>query len=129
MTDVITTLKNVPDYIGGNGRKEEEIKAIEEKLGLVFSSDYRLYLKEIGLACYSGHELTGICKDKRLNVMDITLEEKTTKEIPADWYVIEQTNIDGIVIWQVSTGEIYQTNFDGKAEKLCESLKEYIENF
>ena len=43
-----------------------------------------------------------------------------------DKYVIEETNIDGIVIWQSSTGEIFQSNMEGKIKKICDSLIEYI---
>ena len=60
MSNIIEILKNAPDYIGGTGRTEDEIRDAEEHLGVKFASDYRLYLKEIGLACFDGHELTSI---------------------------------------------------------------------
>ena len=80
------------------------------------------------MAC-NGHELTGLGASSRLNVVDVTLEERQRNlNISPDWYVIEQTNIDGMVIWQSETGEIYQAvNEAGK--KICGSLMEYIENF
>lgn len=48
----------MPDYVGSNGRTEEEIAKAEKKIGITFAKDYREYLKEIGLACFDGHELT-----------------------------------------------------------------------
>ena len=80
-------------------------------MSLSFSKDYKLYLSRCGFATYEGHELTGICKAKRLNVVDVTINERTiSPNIPENWYVIEQLNIDGIVIWQSGTGDIYQTS-------------------
>lgn len=51
MSDIIEALKSAPDYIGGTGRTEDEIRKAEELIGVEFASDYRCYLKEIGLAC------------------------------------------------------------------------------
>ena len=60
MSDIIDILKNAPEYIGGNGRTDTEIETAEKQLGIKFSPDYRCYLKDIGLACFDGHELTGM---------------------------------------------------------------------
>ena len=76
MSDIIDILKNAPEYIGGNGRTDTEIETAEKQLGIKFSPDYRCYLKDIGLACFDGHELTGICKSARLNVVDVTLLQR-----------------------------------------------------
>lgn len=73
-----------------------------------------------------GHELTGICKAARLNVVDVTQDERQYNSVPVDWYVIEQTNIDGIVIWQTASGTIYETCPGSEADKICDSLEEYI---
>ncbi len=54
------------------------------------------------------------------------MEREYTENIPSDWYVIEQLNIDAIVIWQSSSGEIYQTSPNTEPEKICESLADYI---
>ena len=42
-------------------------------------------------------------------------------------YVIEQTHIDGIVIWQSASGAIFQTILGSKTRKIYESLPKYIE--
>lgn len=42
------------------------------------------------------------------------------------YYVVEQANIDGIVIWQASDGKVYQTNPKLKPLQIAESLSEYI---
>lgn len=99
MKSIVSVIKSNPDYIGSNGRNESAIAQAEKMLNNRFADDYREYLLKIGLASFNGHELTGICSSKRLNVVDVTLSEKSiTPSIPQDWYVLEETNIDGIVI-------------------------------
>ena len=127
MNDLISCLKNKPMFIGSKGASNAQIAEAEEQLTVSFSKEYKHYLTAIGFAIYEGHELTGICKAKRLNVVDVTLSERNlTHDVPNDWYVIEQLNIDGIVIWQSTTGEIYQTSPNTEPEKICESLADYI---
>lgn len=125
--DILTVLKKQPlfkSYIAGT---EDDITKAEKKLNLSFPTEYKRYLLKYGFATYDGHEITGICKAKRLNVIDVTITEREYAEnIPPDWYVIEQLNIDGIVIWQSSTGKIYQTSPNVEPTKICESLAEYI---
>lgn len=126
MSDIIETLKNAPEYIGGNGRTDAEIESAEKLLGVEFAPDYKCYLKKIGLACFDGHELTGICKSDRLNVVDVTLSHRKLNPMACVGYVIEETNIDGIVIWQAATGEIYSSIPSVATHKIFNSLSEYI---
>ena len=127
--NIVSTIQCMPDFIGGNGRSEIEIENTEKILSLIFAKDFRTYLLEIGIACFDGHELTGICTSSRLNVVDVTINERTNNpDVPSDWYVIEQTNIDGIVIWQNSKGEVYQTQPCCDSIKIANSIVEYITN-
>lgn len=112
-------------FIGGNGTAIEIIADAERALGLVFADDYREYLLSYSCGMYDGHELTGISKSARVNVVDVTLSLKQYDvSIPKDWYAIEETGIDGIIIWQDCEGKIYQNR-----SKICNSLIEYIDNF
>ena len=113
MSAVIDLIKSSLDYIGSNGRKEEEIDHAENMLRTHFAEDYRSYLKEIGLACFDGHELTGLTKISRLNVV-------------ASWYVIEEIGVDGIIIWQSPDGTVYETYPNAEAKRLASSLLNYI---
>ena len=115
------------DFYAMKGASEEEIRMAEQTLGLCFAADYHKYIAAYGVASFAGHELTGICKSKRLSVIDVTIDERNNIPVPTDWYVLEQANIDGIVIWQDSNGTVYQTAPNTKAKKMCESLAEYIE--
>lgn len=125
--DILTVLRNKPLFQSYKNATTEDISNAEDVLSLKFSQEYKKYLKTFGFATYEGHELTGICKAKRLNVIDVTLYERAlSPEVPLTWYVIEQLNIDGIVIWQSFTGEIYQTAPNTEPLKICDSLLEYI---
>ena len=99
MFDFISVLKEKPMFIGSKGATDTEIAEAEKHLSISFSRKYKHYLSSVGFAIYEGHEITGICKAKRLNVVDVTIMERDHAEnIPANWYVIEQLHIDGIVI-------------------------------
>lgn len=127
MENIIDTLRSIPDYIGSNGRTEKIILEAELSLGVAFADDYRQYLEVIGLACFDGHELTGLTDIIRLDVISVTKEQRAINtNIPATWYVVEQTNIDGIIIWQDRMGRVYQASPFGMPTKIANSLLEYI---
>ena len=106
---------------------DDQVVQAETALGLKFSEDFRKYVREFGVASFFDHELTGICEHKRLNVIDVTLEEREySPGISRDWYVVEQTNFDGIVIWQSKDGTIYQSAPNATPQKKYDSLAEYI---
>ena len=127
MKNIIDVLRSMPDFIGSNGRSKEEIELAETMLEVAFARDYRNYLEEIGLACFDGHELTGLTKTDRLNVVTVTMEQRERfGEIASTWYVIEETNIYGIVIWQDTEGFVYETASNAKVKKVADSLSEYF---
>ncbi|MGN0180578.1 MAG: SMI1/KNR4 family protein [Monoglobaceae bacterium] len=127
MEDIVKLIQEQPDLFVLNGASKEEIDQSEQILGLHFDTNYRRYTATFGAASFAGHELTGVCKSKRLSVVNVTTAERNNTNVPADWYVLEQANIDGIVIWQNSAGAVYQTVPNMNPKKLCESLAEYIE--
>lgn len=128
MENIIDMLKGKNNFCSLKGVTEGEIRTAEQALGSTFAKDYRAYLQAFGLASFEGHELTGIIKSPRLNVMVQTIVEKgNNPHVHGDLYVIEIANIDGIVIWQKSSGEIYKTIYDGPPMLICKSLREYIE--
>lgn len=124
-TDII---KDCEDYTAIGGVSIEQIKSAEEELGLVFSKEYKEFLKEHGVACANGHEFLGICDSGRLNIIDGTLKAKKKNEnIPEDMYLIEDVGIDKIMTWQNAKGELFQTVGKEKPEKLEIKLCEYVE--
>ncbi|MBP2016117.1 SMI1/KNR4 family protein [Anaerococcus degeneri] len=129
MNDIIEILKDAPDFIGGTGRTDVEIERAEKKLGINFASDYKTYLKEIGLACFDGHELTGICEEPRLDVVCVTKDQRENNPEAPNCYVIEEANIDGIVIWQDFSGNIYMTVENSRPKLIADSLAAYIQKY
>ena len=126
MADIVMLIQRQPDLYVLNGASDDDIQNAERKLGLVFATDYYEYIATFGAASFASHELTGICKSHRLNVVDVTLEEREYANVPKSWYVVEQTNIDGIVIWQAYDGAIYLTAPDRQPSKIADGLVNYI---
>ena len=124
---IIETVLSYKDVYHLKGVSGKTIKLYEKKLLVSFSNDYCDYLKAFGVASVNSHDLTGICKSKRLNVVDVTKEERERMpEVPQNWYVIEQAHIDGIVIWQDGDGKVYQTAPGTEPLKIADSLVDYI---
>lgn len=127
MTDIVKLIQTMPDLYTMEGASVQEIQNAEQALGLKFAADYREYVAAFGAISFESHELTGVCNFKRLNVVDVTIEERRNTDVLDDWYVVEQANIEGIVIWQDASGSVYQTGPGVKQKRLCKSLAAYIE--
>lgn len=127
MSSFVDKLRAFPRMRCAGGVDEPVIEQAEATLGLTFSKEYREYLLELGEAKVAGREFTGICKAKRLHVVDVTQEERENVAVPEDWYVIEQANIDDIVIWQDTCGFVYQTGPGAKQKRLCKSLAIFLD--
>lgn len=127
MTEFAAQLKSFPNFYALQGASVDEIERAERTLGTHFADDYRDYAMTYGVASFAGHELTGVCKPKRLNVVEVTAEQlKSNPYVPRDWYVVEEAHIDGIVIWQTPKGEIYQTVAIAPGQRINNSLIEYV---
>ena len=128
MTGIIQKLRALSSLCSLFGASAEQISNAEKALALRFADDFHEYLLAFGIASSDGHEFTGICNSKRLNVVDVTLaEKKIIPDVPQDWYVLEEANIDGIVIWQSSIGEVFQTQPGRKPMKIADSLCDYLD--
>lgn len=128
MGNIVDMLRKKDCFCSLTGVTEEEIKEAEQTLDLTFAKEYVDYLQAFGLASFQGHELTGIIKSPRLNVVAQTiLGKEDNPRVPDDFYVIEIANVDGIAIWQKSSGEIFETVFDSNPVLICGSLGDYIE--
>lgn len=105
----------------------ELIEESEHELGLVFSDEYRAYLLAHGAACIYAHELTGICPSKRLNVVSVTEDQREfSGPVPADWYVVEELNVDDLVVWQNAAGDIFLTQPGTRPRLIAPSLLAYL---
>ena len=113
------------DVIAGKGVSAEKIAEAEKELNLLFDKEYREYLLTYGLIMCNGHELTGLGNIDRTNVVLVTRQMKELKcGIPDDWYVLENENMDGAIVWQDAKGNIY---FNTK--KVCSSFSEFVKEF
>ena len=129
MGNIIKVIKDLPDVLTGNGVDESSIFEAEKNLSIEFSEEYKTYLKNFGIAACDGHELTGISKSKRTNVTDVTINNrKRSPHDMSDYYVIEESGIDDIVVWQKTNGIIYTTSYDSDVKELYKSLEEYLRN-
>ncbi|MBE6844340.1 MAG: SMI1/KNR4 family protein [Ruminococcus sp.] len=125
--DIIKVLPKLNAFRARNSVDFKTIKNAESRLNLAFADEFSRYIESFGVASCYGHEFTGICKSSRLNVVDVTISERANNpDVPNDWYVIEQANIDGIVIWQNQKGEIFQTQPYCDSIKIANSIVEYI---
>ena len=126
MADIVNILQEQPSIYAMTGASREDIKTAEQSLDLHFAADYIKYVAAFGAVSFSNHELTGVCKSKRLSVVDVTIKERSNNTVPDDWYVLEQTGIDDVVIWQATNGEVHQTSPRAPHKKICNSLSDYI---
>ena len=129
MTDIIKVINSKDGVIHGKETNENEIKQAESELGLRFADDYRNYIKQFGCMVIGSREITGISSQENYNVVSITKAQRNyNKNLPENSYVIEQLNIDGIIIWQSSNGEVFQTSPNTAPMKIADSLVEYIQS-
>ena len=128
MSAILVALQAKRRLLAGEGVSMKEVRKAENELGLSFSKEYKDYLQAYGIAAYGGHELTGLSKSPRTNVVTVTkLEREKNPSISEDLYVIEQTNVEEVVVWQSTKGAIYYSSPNNPLTKLCDSLTDYIE--
>lgn len=128
MSNIIEIIKTLPKMSGYKPASKIEISNAEIQLCLNFAEEYKIYLAEFGEASAKGMELTGIISAEYINVVSATKEKwKLYPQVEHNLYVIEDTLVDGIVIWQDSSGTVYQTTPNSEPVKIAESLVQYLE--
>lgn len=127
MIDICDVISNMEAFHARKAVQLDEIDAAERELDLKFDEDYKKCLTKFGQFSICDHEFTGITKILRLNVVEITKEERLKNPlIPNNLYVLEQIHIDDIVVWQNEDGHIFQSSFNCLPYKIADSLFEYI---
>ena len=130
MKNIVETIKSLPRMINFIPATEDQIKDAEQELNLKFSNEYKEYLLAFGAVLAAGMELSGIAKSEHRYVVSSTKEEwELNKNVPHNMYVVENTHIDGIIIWQDENGLIYLTQYDSKPKQIATSLVDYITNY
>ena len=124
---IIEFIKSSNDAFYSSGADLEIIHKAQHELSLTFAQDYYLYLQTFGVVTINSHELTGLACPHHVDVINITkLNRILDSSIPNDWYVIEQTNIDGICAWQDEKGIVYLKSATSSPQKIANSIIEYI---
>ena len=123
----VDLIKKHSDVITYSPIARENIVKAEKELNVTFSKEYVEYVAEFGIAIFEGHEFTGLCDGKRLDVVRITKEQRNIhKFVSRNLYVVECTDIDDIVIWQDSDGIVYASIPNSNPQKIADSIMEYV---
>lgn len=127
MKSIVETIQSLPNMISFKPATNREIMNAEIELRVSFAEEYKSYLLAFGAIVATGIELTGIAKAKHRDVILVTKQEwDMNVNVPHTMYVIENTGIDGIIIWQSSEGKIYRTTTGSQPVQIAESMNEYI---
>lgn len=128
MTKIVHLINSLPKLLALKPATAIEITDAEILLRVSFAEDYKEYLKAFGAIMAEGIELTGIAKSEHRNVVALTKKERELNpKVPRNMYVIENTGVDGIIIWQDTNGMVYQTAPNTEPVPIASSLAEYIE--
>lgn len=127
MSKIIEVIKELPKLARVGRTSSVEIRDAELQLRLIFADEYKEYLAEFGAISAKGIELTGIIGVEYCNVVFATKQAwELNPQIPHTMYVVENTYIDGIIIWQDTNGLIYQSYPSSEAKQIATSLTDYI---
>lgn len=128
MSRIIEVIEKLPDLIILKPVGTKAIENIEIELALRFAEEYKEYLQKFGAVMADNVELTGAAKSKSRNVVSVTKREWGANPlIQHTMYVVENVGIDGIIIWQDVSGSIYQSKPNHPADKIADSLADYLE--
>ena len=129
MSALLDAFASKTSFLSGKGATPEQVSQAELELGLSFSDEYQEYLIQYGIAAFDGHEMTGLSKSKRLNVVSVTSNaRKKYPDLPSNLYVVEDTGVEELIILQSSDGEVFGCAPNIRLEKICDSLSDYISN-
>jgi len=129
MKKIIEVINNLPDLLPLKPASDTQITDAELQLRVSFAEEYKDYLSEFGAIMADGIELSGIAKAEHRNVVALTKKERELNpKVPNNMYVIENTCIDGKIIWQDTNGEIFQTHPNTEPKKIADSMATYISN-
>jgi hypothetical protein len=129
MHKIVDLINSLPDMLPLKPAAEEQIMDAERQLSVSFADEYKAYLAAFGSIMADGIELTGIAKSEHRNVVSVTKRERELNpNVPDTMYVIENTCVDGIMIWQDTTGAVYQSTPNAAPKRIASSLEEYLLN-
>ncbi len=127
MSKIVDIINKLPELLPLKPATEIAIKDAEIQLRVSFNEEYKDYLMAFGAIMAEGIELTGIAKSAHRNVITQTKKEhELNPKVPNTMYVIENTGVDGIIIWQDTAGAIYQSASNVEPKMIADSLSAYL---
>ena len=127
MNDIIEVVKGLPKLACVGKIENVDIVDAELQLRLNFAEEYKRYLSEFGAISARRIELTGIIGVDYCNVVTATKQAwELNPQVPHNLYVVENTFIDGVIIWQDASGTIYQTSPGSQPRKIANNLADYL---
>lgn len=128
MNNIIATIESFKRKMFTGSISLELIANAENELGTSIAPEYKEVLKQYGSLCVKGEEFLGIDCDNYDLVKATKEARKNDKNFPLDMYVLENTAIDGILILQNSTGELFSYQPNGKLQHVAACLDEYLQS-
>ncbi|SDO91370.1 SMI1/KNR4 family protein [Selenomonas ruminantium] len=128
MKGLINKIESIENLCQIGGCLEDDIFQAQNKLNLLFSPEYKLYMLKYGAISFKGTEWTGLGKHLHgyLNVVNITLTMRELDiDFPLDCYVIENLGIDKGMVISNFYGKVYLYNM-GEKYNLYDNLEEYL---
>lgn len=127
MSKILDVINVLPELLATGAADSTSINNAEKELGLKFATEYREYLEAFGSVLADDVEITGIAKSKNRNVVTVTKREwELNPQVEHNMYVVENLAIDGIIIWQDETGNIYESMPNKVVKKVADSLADYV---
>ena len=127
MKTIVDVINSLPELLPLKAATSMQITDAELQLRVSFSNEYKEYLSTFGAIMADGLELSGIAKSEHRNVVSLTKKEwGLNPKVPHTMYVVENTCIDGIIIWQDTDGRVFQTQPGVEPKQVADSLAEYI---
>jgi hypothetical protein len=106
---------------------KDEIDEAEQELGLVFADEYKELLLGYGSLETKHLLISSTLKNISVNVVTLTQQIRSIYDnLPKDLYVIMDSGVDGIIIFQDSKGKIYETSHDDTIMEAYDSLAHFI---
>ena len=127
MKTIVDVINSLPELLPLKAATSMQITDAELQLRVSFSNEYKEYLSTFGAIMADGLELSGIAKSEHRNVVSLTKKEwELNPKVPHTMYVVENTCIDGIIIWQDTDGRVFQSQPGVEPKQVADSLAEYI---
>lgn len=125
MEKLLTIIQGLENLKHLQAASQSEVAQAEKQLDLTFATDYKQYVQTYGAIIAKGIEFTGVNVPSRINVVDVTLNERKRENIPSSYYVMENIGIEGYLVLQNNEGKI-ASYCDGQIEEIAQSIGEYI---